>query len=179
MLDTLRPAERYSYLFDGSAQTLDHILLNAPAMQIFTRGAYARVNADFPESLRADASRPERLSDHDPAVAYLRITADVTGELRVVNQGALYLRGSRLWSGAVTITNPGTAAVSGPLQLVLQNLPAGVTVANADGTWNGQPYLTIPGELAPGASATVNVLFQNPSFAAIQFTARVFSGPLQ
>jgi len=33
--------------------------------------AYARSNADFPESLRADATRPERVSDHDAIVAGL------------------------------------------------------------------------------------------------------------
>jgi hypothetical protein len=36
----------------------------------FSRLHYARVNADFPEIYRGDETRPERLSDHDPAVAY-------------------------------------------------------------------------------------------------------------
>ncbi|MGE5357526.1 MAG: lamin tail domain-containing protein [Bacteroidales bacterium] len=59
--------ERYSFVFDGSAQELDHILA---ANVTPTAIAYARMNADFPESLRGDGSRPERLSDHDPIVGY-------------------------------------------------------------------------------------------------------------
>ncbi len=35
-----------------------------------SRFQYARNNADFPESLRGDDTRPERISDHDMPVAY-------------------------------------------------------------------------------------------------------------
>jgi hypothetical protein len=69
-------ADRYSYVFDGSAQTLDHVLFTQNLQPYFARVEHARVNADFPEVLRNDPARPERLSDHDPAVAYFRLTPD-------------------------------------------------------------------------------------------------------
>ena len=59
----------YSYSFDGNAQTLDHVLLSSAASAVLDGFAHARIDADFPEAFRADPSRPERLSDHDPAVA--------------------------------------------------------------------------------------------------------------
>lgn len=68
--------ERYSYTFDGAAQALDHVLVNA-AMVSATASRkleHARVDADFPESLRGNASSPARLSDHDPAVAFFTIS---------------------------------------------------------------------------------------------------------
>lgn len=68
-------SERYSYTFDGNAQALDHELVNQPLMQFFSRFAYARVNGDYPEIYRSDANRPERLSDHDAAVAYFSFSA--------------------------------------------------------------------------------------------------------
>ena len=68
--DGLGPQQQYSFVFDGNAQALDHILVNALALRRFSRVAYARSDADFPESLRAVAARPERLSDHDAIVAY-------------------------------------------------------------------------------------------------------------
>jgi predicted extracellular nuclease len=68
--DGLGPTQQYSFVFDGNAQALDHILVNSLALKRFTRAGYARSNADFPESLRGDATRPERLSDHDAAIAY-------------------------------------------------------------------------------------------------------------
>jgi uncharacterized protein len=71
----LPPAERYSYVFDGNAQTLDHALANTALFPWVTRFAYGRSNADFPAVLYSDGSRPERLSDHDGSVAYLGIGA--------------------------------------------------------------------------------------------------------
>jgi hypothetical protein len=73
-LGTLEPAqERYSFVFGGNAQTLDHVLVNEELV-VATRDIaldYARINADFPEVVRSDATSPSRLSDHDPVVAYL------------------------------------------------------------------------------------------------------------
>jgi hypothetical protein len=68
--DLLGPQGHYSYVFDGNAQAIDHILVSEWARGHVSRMHYARSNADFPESLRGDATRPERLSDHDAAVAY-------------------------------------------------------------------------------------------------------------
>jgi hypothetical protein len=73
LIDTLSPAQRYSYLFDGNAQSLDHSLVNNNMFGRASRFVYARNNADFPESFRNDASRPERFSDHDPEVAYFAL----------------------------------------------------------------------------------------------------------
>ena len=63
------PSGDYSYSFDGNAQTLDHVLLSSSAAVVLSGFGHARLDADFPEVLRSDPTRPERLSDHDPAVA--------------------------------------------------------------------------------------------------------------
>ena len=76
--DSARRREQYSFVFDGNAQALDHVLVNELALTRFTRMAYARSDADFPESLRGDATRPERLSDHDAGARLLRVP-DGTG----------------------------------------------------------------------------------------------------
>jgi predicted extracellular nuclease len=73
LIDTLPPQERYSYSFDGNAQALDHELVNQQAFAVFDRLSYGRVDADFPTKYYEDGNRPERLSDHDPAVAYFRL----------------------------------------------------------------------------------------------------------
>lgn len=65
--------QRYSYVYDGNAQVLDHIIITETLRKHTTGFGYARLNADFPESFRNDASRPERFSDHDPAVAFFSI----------------------------------------------------------------------------------------------------------
>jgi predicted extracellular nuclease len=65
--------QRYTYVFDGNAEALDHILVTADLLPHVNRFRYARDNADFPESYRNDPSRPERYSDHDVPVAYFQI----------------------------------------------------------------------------------------------------------
>ena len=66
-------AERYSYVFDGVAQVLDHMLVTADLRAAVTAFGYVRGNADAPEVWRSDATRPERISDHDPALVYIRV----------------------------------------------------------------------------------------------------------
>jgi predicted extracellular nuclease len=70
LVDRADAAERYSYVFDGSAQVLDQILMTSNMEDSFSRFHYARNDADFPESYRSDQTRPERISDHDMPVAY-------------------------------------------------------------------------------------------------------------
>jgi len=64
-------AERYSFVFDGNAQTLDHVLINEELVVATGTASvdHARINADFPETRRNELSAA-RLSDHDPVVAY-------------------------------------------------------------------------------------------------------------
>jgi hypothetical protein len=70
LVDTLPPPDRYSFSFDGNGQVLDHVLINRALIPRVSRFQFARNDADFPESLRNDATRPERVSDHDMPVAY-------------------------------------------------------------------------------------------------------------
>jgi hypothetical protein len=65
--------QRYSYVFAGNAQVLDHFLVNEAGKKHAARFGFSRVNADFPESYRNDANRPERISDHDAAIGYFSI----------------------------------------------------------------------------------------------------------
>lgn len=69
LVDVIAAPQRYSYVFDGNAQVLDHIIITETLRKHTAGFGFARVNADYPESLRNDATRFERFSDHDPAVA--------------------------------------------------------------------------------------------------------------
>jgi predicted extracellular nuclease len=90
LVSTLPHDQQYSYVFNGSAQVLDHIVVNPALLSKLSRFAYARNDADFPEVFRNDPNRPERISDHDMPVAYftlpeatppvLHLPADITAE---------------------------------------------------------------------------------------------------
>jgi predicted extracellular nuclease len=75
LVDSISQNSRYSYSFDGNAQAIDHIIVNEPMKRHIVGFGYARVNADQPEVFRNDENRPERYSDHDPAVAYFTFDA--------------------------------------------------------------------------------------------------------
>ncbi len=178
-VNTFPVAQRYSYIFNGSAQFLDHILGNVPAAQRFVRIAAGRSNADFPETLRADATRPERLSDHDPLVAYFRLpqVVSLAGSVRVVSSGLSFSPITRTFNGTITVTNTSGAPLTGPFAIRLTGLPTGVILANAAGTFDGTPFVTSAlGSLAPGASFSVPVRFLNPGLVPITATPVVFSG---
>jgi len=72
LTDTLPLDQQYSFNFEGTAQALDHVLLNTVASALNSGYQIARNNADFPEGplFANDVTRPERNSDHDMPVAY-------------------------------------------------------------------------------------------------------------
>lgn len=70
LVDVISADERYSYVFDANAQTLDHMLITQNLKSRVKGFGFARLNADFPEVLKNDPTRAERFSDHDPAIAY-------------------------------------------------------------------------------------------------------------
>ncbi|MCW5580305.1 MAG: lamin tail domain-containing protein [Luteimonas sp.] len=81
------PAERYSFVFDYQAQSLDHVLVNDALVDSpLVAGielSHARINADMPETARNEDGTPSRLSDHDPSVLLVRIAALAFADLSV------------------------------------------------------------------------------------------------
>jgi hypothetical protein len=78
LVDLVPPSDRYSYVFRGSAQVLDHALVSQALLPYLSAGGiqFARIDADFAESNRTNAATPaSRLSDHDPLVAYFTLPA--------------------------------------------------------------------------------------------------------
>ena len=73
LIDYIDQKSRYSYTFDGSAQALDHILVNKPVRARPLKFGYARLSADFPLVYSNDGDRPERVSDHDAPVVFLSL----------------------------------------------------------------------------------------------------------
>jgi predicted extracellular nuclease len=69
------PAERYSFSFDGNAQTLDHVMVNQALIAAVDalRSEHARTGADFPETARNDPNTALRNADHDPIVAFFQV----------------------------------------------------------------------------------------------------------
>ena len=135
---------RYSYVEGGNTQMLDHIVVSPNLLNYAHHLEIAHNNAEYPETLSTDASRPERVSDHDMPVAYFAIPtispslfpSSLTFAATMVGYGTGYQK--------VTFTNSSPAAlavtptVSGPFLL---------------------RYNLCPAIVAPGASCNLMVLY--------------------
>ena len=80
---SLPPEERYSFIFQGSAQALDHVLTSEALDELVTGIQYARANADAPERFIDDPATPLRTSDHDGLVLFLSTVSTPPEELAV------------------------------------------------------------------------------------------------
>ncbi len=141
LIDELPVAERYSFVFEGTPQALDHVLVNGTARARNTRTAIARVNADFPASpasaYASNASIPERNSDHDPVVAYFTLGQPQPAGTLIISEFRLR----------------GPAGVNDEFVELYNNTDADITVSTVDGSagWavvsadnTATPKFTIP-----------------------------------
>jgi uncharacterized repeat protein (TIGR01451 family) len=130
-LGSTRPtAQRYSYVFDGNAQELDHVLVNQALLADATarRLEHARIGADFPETARNDGGTALRLSDHDPAVAYFSFPLPADLAITKTDGQAAAVPGQTV-TYTIVAANAGPGAVTGAS--VADTLPAALTGA----TW--------------------------------------------
>lgn len=65
LFETLPPGERYTYIFDGNSQALDHILVSPRLFAALVRFDVVHINSEF----------VQQASDHDPPVAIFRLPA--------------------------------------------------------------------------------------------------------
>lgn len=61
-----KEAERWTFLFDGNSQVLDHMLVNNALLRHVTAVDILHFNAAFPSVVGADEATTIRASDHDP-----------------------------------------------------------------------------------------------------------------
>ena len=142
------PAQRYSYVFDGNAQSLDHAvvneaLVNDPSVVGLTV-EHARINADFRVghygefNLPYTAENPPlRVSDHDPVRLKIQL-AEVNAADLSLNFSAPQ-PGSRgvSYSDTLTLHNNGPqAAIGTHLHLYLQTTDATVMTVLAPSGWS-------------------------------------------
>ncbi len=103
------------------------------------------------------------------------LMANMTDKVAIRIGRLAYDRKTGLYSGTVTVNNPGDTALAAPLRLVLADLGAGVRLANAQGEWYGQPFVRLPA-LPAGGTATVTVSFSKSRRQPVSYRAQVWSG---
>jgi uncharacterized protein len=159
LMSTLSPDERYSYVFEGNSQTLDHTLFSN---DLFDNRPFAydvvHVNSEF----------ADQASDHEPQVVGVTLndapTADAGGPYSV-NEGSSVVvsaTGTDFENGALTyawdLDNNGSFETPG--QSATFSAPAN----SAPATLTIKVQVTDDGGLSAVDSATVNVIFNFAGF---------------
>jgi len=65
LIDFVKDAERFTFVFDGNSQVLDHMLISPSLRDYFEAVDILHFNAGFPAALGADETSTIRASDHD------------------------------------------------------------------------------------------------------------------
>jgi len=196
LVDTAPAGQRYSFVFDGNAQELDHVLITQNLVGLANGLSYGRNNADFPEALRSDPATPIRLSDHDPLVAYFSFPQQTAVQLSanpptstfgesITLTATVTISGSPVTAGTVTFTE-GAATLGGPIALGAAGTAVFTTSALSAGAHTITAAYSGAGALQPSAAdvtvvvnsavtVTSLVSSQNPSAVgqAVTFTATV------
>jgi hypothetical protein len=108
-----------------------------------------------------------------------RADAQVSNQVSVTQTGFAVNHVTQAWAATMTVTNTSSTSISGPIEVVLTNLTAGVAMRNNTGAQNGSPYITVTSaSLAPGESSKVMIEFSNTKNASISFTPVTYSGSL-
>ena len=165
LVETLPANERYTYVFEGNSQVLDHILVTA---NLASAAQYdvVHVNSEF----------ADQTSDHDPEVARLAMArAEYTSQIAVASSALVFNRATNLFGGTVALTNQGASAIAGPLLASFAGLGPTVILQGAAPV-QGLPSLLVANGLAPGATLVFPVSFANPSRGAITYGVRIFDG---
>ena len=168
LTDSLPADQRYSFIFEGTPQAIDHFIINTAASAILQRYHIARNNSDFPEGplFANDATRPERNSDHDMPVGYFKFpkatttttVSDASAGFSATDQSVVLnasvangtAPSALISEGTVTFTvrDSGNNVIGLP---VVGNVSGGVATANYILPGGTAPQaLTITGEFSGG-----------------------------
>ncbi|QNN78985.1 lamin tail domain-containing protein [Pseudoxanthomonas mexicana] len=162
------PAQRYSYSFEGNAQTLDHVLVNESlVMDAALRVDHARINADFGVDNFGDASLAVRSSDHDPVRLSIRVPSFARADLSATvsaDRADANVGDTVRYTATVRNAGPGAASpaafafvFSAELSPSLATLPAGWSCAAPEvSAGTTRVACTVP-SLAVGDEATFAV----------------------
>ncbi|HET7844277.1 MAG TPA: Calx-beta domain-containing protein, partial [Xanthomonadales bacterium] len=170
LLDAIA-TQRYSFLFGGNAQEIDHAIVNQALIAATTarRVEHPRINADFAGFLRGSAG-VERNADHDPLVSYYTVAGFATADLAITKTApATVTAGTNLaYTINVANTGPDPAAAAS----WTDTLPAGTTFVSL-------PAVAGWSCTTPAVGATGTVTCTNPTFAvgSAAFTLTVAVAP--
>ena len=173
LIETLPADQRYTYVFDGNAQAIDHALVNAAMLPSVSRFVVAHLDADYPNIYYSDFTRPERLADHDATLAYFDLTPlprISIGDTSATEGNA----GTTVMTFTVSLSAPSTSTVTVNYTTSNGSATAGSDYTAESGTVTFVPgdvsetiTIDVTGELLFEGDETLFVTLSSPSITAM------------
>ncbi|MGC4087899.1 MAG: lamin tail domain-containing protein [Polyangiaceae bacterium] len=129
LVETLPPNERYTYVYEGNSQVLDHVMASPSLLGALSGFDVVHVNAEF----------ATQSSDHDPAVARFTLGALPTAKLRPLLE-CVRRNGPLSWTARFGYENPNALPVTRAIGAQNRFIPAPES--------RGQPSVFAPGRQA-------------------------------
>jgi uncharacterized protein len=132
------PLERYSYVFAGNAQTLDHVLVNEATVLDAADLVvdHARINADFGVHNYGVAGNAIRVSDHDPVRLAISVADFRTADLSITAAATpATVAGGAIATFTANVSNAGPNKAAFPSVALVFNALVAVTVT-APAEWS-------------------------------------------
>ncbi|MGL4603075.1 MAG: hypothetical protein ACRCU9_02925, partial [Iodobacter sp.] len=145
----------YTYVFEGNSQVLDHILVS-PVLAGRAEYDVVHVNSEF----------ADQASDHEPEVVRLTLPEqwfDLTPRFSLQKSGLVYNLAGKTFNGSLTLA--AQEAISGPVRIVIKDLPAGVTLVSAAENL----------QITPGKALVLPLKFQNPARVLINYSVQILA----
>jgi predicted extracellular nuclease len=169
LMDTLPLNERYSYVFEGNSQTLDHILLSSSLMGRTPLFDPVHVNAEF----------ADQASDHDPSVVRLTLnlppTVSAGGPYSVDEGSSVQLAATGSDPEGGTLTYAWDLDNNGSYETPGQTVTFSAATLDGPSTKTVGVQVTDDGGATATDTATVNVVNVKPT-ATFNAPASAFAG---
>ena len=73
IINFVHPPDRFTYVYEGNSQVLDHMLVSPALLRYHTGENILHFNASYPHTMVDDRTTAHRSSDHDPVEMWLRL----------------------------------------------------------------------------------------------------------
>ncbi len=179
---TVPPEGRYSYIYNGVSQVLDHILVSAALFEKMDFFMPLHTNSDFPTGWESDPAEAYSVSDHDPVQATFTLwdSAQVTLTKSVVPTAGVFP--GDLVTYTLVLRNDSSIPATGvqlvdvlPWEVTFMDWldhPAGASVTDDVVTWSGTLTESEPVEISFVASVRADSFFYaHPVVNTAEFTA--------
>jgi len=156
LIEDVTADQRYSFIFEGTPQALDHMVVNPVALGLNAGIAVARVNADYPSVSAAvyasNAARPEGNSDHDPVVGIFDLPSADVSMSKTLDTAGPYFEGQSV-TYTLNVANAGPDAAT---NIQVTDTPTNLSITSVTGSGCSSLPCTIP-SLAAGANTNITV----------------------